>query len=371
MSDRKRICILPNRLMLGGIEKVLLDALQVLHQEYDIEIICFRDEKCAAVLDRIPKDVKVTYRTLPLRWPAKLPYLSRGAYRKALGREQWDHLIVLRPSVLNAVFAGNAKHTVFWCHNDYHRGFSGENLPLKKRIIKFFRRMVYRKYDMIWAVSDVVAQEMETCFSLNNVHALPNPLDCNAILGLAQENCDLRFDSDKTNFVMIGRMSPEKGFQRVLRFMCRDVLDKHPQARLYLIGNDTDDPRLKRHVEQLGMTGRIFLLGPKANPYPYLKQVQCLICPSKSESFGLVILEAMLLGVRVITTDTVGGTYVTQNGTCGCCVANSDRAIQVAVEDYLENPGAYAGDVEQARQWAFAHDISHFGEKLKELLKEC
>lgn len=372
MCDKKKICILPNRLMLGGIEKVLLDALHVLHKEYDVEIICFHHEQCSAILERIPEGVTVTYRPLFTngfsKWLSKIPYLSKGVYRRALGDEQWDHLLVLRQSMLNGVFAKKAKQTVFWCHDDHYVGFMAKRLPLKKRIIKSVRSMIYRKYDMIWTVSDAVAQGMRDCFSLKNVYALPNPLDCQAILTRAQEPCDRQFEPSKINFIMIGRMSSEKGFERVLRFMCRAVFPKHPEARLYLIGNDTDDPRLKQRIEQLGMAERVLLLGPKANPYPYLKQAQFLICPSKSESFGLVMLEAMLLGVRVITTDTVGGRYITQNDTCGCCVANTDEALQAAVERYLQDMNAYTYDMDEARRWAYAHDISRFGTRLLELL---
>ena len=370
MKAKKKICILPNRLMLGGIEKVLLDALEVLHKEFDIESICFCDEKCTAVLEKIPQNVTVAYRTAPSGFWSKIPGLSRGSYRKALGDGSWDYLLVLRPSVLNAVFAGKAKKTVFWCHNDHYRDFKQKKISFKKWIAKGFRRMVYRKYDMVWTVSDVVAKEMEECFSLKNVHALPNPLNCGEIQKKAQEPCDIRLDLSKTNFMMIGRMSQEKGFSRVLQFMCRNVLPKYPNVQLYLIGNDTDNPRLQQRIQQLGMSERICLLGPKGNPYPYLKQAQCLICPSENESFGLVMLEAMLLGVRVITTNTVGGVYVTQNGTYGCCVPNSNQALEHAVEQYLEHPESYHYDMNHAEKWALSHDITRFGERLQELLKE-
>lgn len=374
MSERKKICILPNRLMLGGIEKVLLDALQVLCKTYDVEIICFRDEKCAAVLDKLPADVKVTYRTLGSngigKFLAKIPVLSGPIYKKALGKEQWDHMLVLRPSMLNAVYAKRAKRTVYWCHNDSYLGFTARPLPLKKRIVKWIRRRVYRKYDQIWTVSDKIAQEMGACFALDNVRALPNPVDHQSIQLRSQGDCDTVFDGEKTNFIMIGRMSSEKGFQRVLRFMCQQTLPKYPQARLYLIGNDTDSPRLRQRVAQCGLADRVYLLGPKADPYPYLKQAQYLLCPSENESFGLVMLEAMLLGVRVITTDTVGGVYVTQNGTYGCCVPNTDAALQSAVEACLEDPEAYTCDLDGARQWAMRFDISHFGDRLMKLLTE-
>ncbi len=363
--SRPRICILPNRLMLGGIEKVLLDALQVLHKRYDIEIICFIDEQCRAVLDAIPEDVKLTYRQLPKsRWPGK-------SYQKVLGKERYDYMIVLRPSVQEAVYACNAAHKILWLHNDYYLGYMPERLPLRKRIAKHLRRRIYRRYDMVWTVSETIAEDMRGCFSLSNIHALPNPLDCKAILEKAQAACDTVFAPEKTNFIMIGRMSPEKGFQRVLRFMCTEVLEKHPQAHLYLMGNGTDDPLLREELKNCAMAHRVSLLGPKANPYPYLRQAQVLICPSTSESFGLVMLEAMLLGVRVITTNTVGGVYVTQNGRYGWCVDNTDAALQAAVEAYLSDADSYRPSLVDAEQWARSHDIHKFAEHLQTLLDQC
>lgn len=372
-TSRQRICILSTRLKMGGVTNVLIDALQVLHKRYDIQIICFCEDDGAGAEDAFPENVTIDYRPLPDkglgRYLVKLPWLSKRIYQKLLGNEIWDHMVVLRPSLTNAVFAKRAKHTVFWCHNDHYKGFDLPRLPLKKRIAKFFRRAVFKKYDMIWTVSELVAQEMGQCFGLNNVYALPNPLDCQAIENKAQQPCHIAFDPTKVNFIMIGRMSAEKGFSRVLQFMCQKVLPKHPDARLYVIGPDTDDVRVQQRVERLGMGERIFLLGPKANPYPYLKQAQFLICPSVWESFGLVILEAMLLGVRVITTDTVGGIYTTQNGTLAACVPNTDGDLQAAVEGYLEDMKTYPYDLDKARRWACEHDISCFGERLLELLQ--
>lgn len=372
-TSRKRICILPNRLMLGGIEKVLIDAVRVLHTQYEIEIICCHTEVDPQVRSAIPDSVTISHRPLPKKGLgkllAKLPWFSKGVYKKLLGNDHWDHLLVLRPSMENAVFAKRADNTVFWCHNDYYLNFVGNSLPLKKRIVKFFRRSIYKKYDMIWTVSEPLAEEMAACFSLSNVHALPNPLDCQTIVAQSQKECDLTTDPLHIHFIMIGRMSEEKGFHRVLHFMCNNVLPKYPNARLWVIGRDTNDIRVQERVERLGVSDQVCLLGPKGNPYPYLKQAQFLICPSTWESFGLVILEAMLLGVRVITTDTVGGIYTTQNGTLAHCVPNTDQALQTAVEGYLQDINSYPYDMEKARQWAEAHDITRFAQTLQTLLQ--
>lgn len=372
-TSRKRICILSTRLKLGGITNVLLDTLQVLHDQYDIHIICCCEKGDTRIHNAFPDHVTIDYRPLPdkglKKWIAKLPWLSAGIYKRLLGDDHWDHLLVLRPTLTNAVFAGKADNTVFWCHNDHYKGFTVPSLPLKKRIAKFFRRAVYKKYDMIWTVSDLIAEEMGNCFRLNNIYALPNPLNCRAIETKAQQTCDITLDQSKTNFIMIGRMSAEKGFHRVLHFMCQQVLPKHPGAQLYVMGTDTNDIRVQERVERFGVSDQVCLLGPKGNPYPYLKQAQFLICPSTWESFGLVILEAMLLGVRVITTDTVGGIYTTQNGTLAHCVPNTDQALQAAVEGYLQDINSYPYDMEKARQWAEAHDITRFAQTLQTLLQ--
>lgn len=371
--SKETICILPNRLMLGGIEKVLTDALQVLHTKYDIEIVCFLDSPCQAVLDAIPEGVKVTYKKLPGgkigKLCSKIPYLSGHRYKKVLGGRYYDHLLVLRPSVMEAVFANVARHKVFWCHNDHYREFGAERLSLKKRIAKMVRRAVYKKYDMIWTVSETTAKEMGECFSLDNIYPLPNPLDCDRIEKKAQGDCDLVFDRTQRNLIMIGRMSKEKGFYRVLRAMCGDLLSKYPDVHLYVIGNGTTDDHVRAYVEKSGMADRVSLLGPKADPYPYLKQAQALICPSWSESFGLVMLEAMLLKVDVITTDTVGGRYITQDGKYGRCVQNDDAALCGAIRAYLEGGGGYPR--EDAQKWAYAHDIRYFNEKLLDLLDDA
>lgn len=114
---RKTICILPNRLMLGGIEKVLIDALKILHEKYDIEIILFVNEKNPIILNDIPHDVKVIFKPLPknklLRHISRIPFLSYLYFDKAIGKKRYDFLITLRPSIFLTVFSKKAKHKIF------------------------------------------------------------------------------------------------------------------------------------------------------------------------------------------------------------------------------------------------------------------
>ena len=372
---RKSICILPNRLIIGGIEKVLIDALWALHEKYDIEIVLFVDEPCQAIIDNIPPDVKVTIRELPeskfLRFCSNIPYLSKFYFNKALGDKFYDYLIVLRSSIIQACFSNKAKYKIYWGHNDFYQEYIVPQLSFKMRIKKHILKMIYKKYDMVWTVSKTIEDEIRNGLSLKNIYALANPVNCAGILNRAEEKCDFIFDKAKTNIVMLGRISKEKGFHRVLRFMCSEVFARYPNTHLYIIGDGYMKEAYKKRIQEYGLEDKISFLGEKANPYPYLRQAQLLVCPSTNESFGLAIMEAMLLKIPVITTDTVGGRYTTQDGKYGRCVENNDAALQKAVEEFLDATSAYEYSLGDAQRWAYQHDIEIFGEKILNLLKDC
>ena len=373
-NKRKRICFLPNRLMLGGIEMVLVDALKVLHDKYDVEIIIFVDEQCETILDRIPNDVKITLKQLPknriLKRFSTIPFLSGFYFGKAIGKCHYDYLITLRPSVIQACFANKAKHKIYWSHNDFYKFYIKKQYSLKGKLKNYGFKLIYRQHDMIWTVSETIQHEIEGKTQMNNIYALPNPINCSEINRKATEECDLVFDTTKTNIVMIGRLSKEKGFDRVIRFMCNDVLNTFPNTHLYIMGGGGIEG-YQDFINKFEHKDKVSLIGPKDNPFPYLKQAQLLVCPSRDESFGLVLLEAMLLKIPIITTDTVGGRYVTQNNTLGCCVKNSDASLQTAIENFLENKDNYRYSLDNAQYWAEQHDLKFFEKRILALLEEC
>lgn len=261
---------------------------------------------------------------------------------------------------------------IYWCHNDYHTKYLNMTEPssFKQNINKNILKILYKKHDMVWNVNQDIANGLSKVFSLQNFHALPNPIDCNEVLKKSSEPCEDIFDKTKINIVMLGRISKEKGFERVVRIMSNDIFLQRPEVHLYIIG-DGGRKSIEKMISNFGITDRVTLLGAKSNPYPYLKQAQFLISPSIYESFGLVMMEAMLLKVPVITTATTGGKYITQNNKYARCVENDDTALQKAIEEFLNDESSYKYSLEEAEQWVWQHDIKIFGEKILNLLDEC
>ncbi len=135
----------------------------------------------------------------------------------------------------------------------------------------------------------------------------------------------------------VGRLAREKnqGFLlRAFRLVLRDV----PTARLVLVGDGDDRPRLERLAGNLGIRPHVDFIGslPRGRATDYALAADLFLFPSTSETQGLAALEALAAGLPVIA------------------VASE------AVEDLLpdesagilcpEDPGAYAGCV--AALWA-------------------
>lgn len=227
--------------------------------------------------------------------------------------------------------------------------------------------MIYKQYDMIWTVCDIIKTDIEERLKLKNVYTLPNPINCEKIYEKSTEECDLIFDKTKTNIVMIGRFSNEKGFIRVIKIMCNKIFKEYPNAHLYVIG-DGNISTYQRFINKFDFYDKISLLGPKENPFPYLRQAQLFICPSYHESFGLALVEAMLLKIPIITTDTAGGKYLTQNNKFAYCVNNDDSSIQNAIDKFLNDEYPYSLDMAQQRAENF--DLKFFERNILELLSK-
>ena len=85
------------------------------------------------------------------------------------------------------------------------------------------------------------------------------------------------------------------------------------QSQLSLVfvgkGDESFVSELKKQVDDLGMTNRVLFLGEKSNPYPYIKTAKALVSCSYSESLPGVIIEALALGVPVVSTNSSRGIW--------------------------------------------------------------
>lgn len=110
------------------------------------------------------------------------------------------------------------------------------------------------------------------------------------------------FPHEGTRFLAVGRLTHLKGLDVALR---ASAGLKGYEWTLDVLGEGGERGNLEGLAEELGISGRVRFLGDKDRPEveEYMARSSCLIFPSYSEGMGLVVLEALSVGLPVIASD--------------------------------------------------------------------
>lgn len=109
-------------------------------------------------------------------------------------------------------------------------------------------------------------------------------------------------------FVTVGRLSPEKNHERLIRAFGR-VHQEEPATRLVIVGGGPLEDYLIELTRDLGLGDAVTVAGQQSNPHVILSQSDAFVLSSDYEGQPMVILEARVLGLPVVATDfaSVGG----------------------------------------------------------------
>ena len=146
----------------------------------------------------------------------------------------------------------------------------------------------------------------------------------------------------------IGRFSEAKKLEEVPA-ICRGIIEAGMNVRWYIIGYGGSDDYIRKEIEAEGMQDRVFLLGKKENPYPYIKACDWYVQPSRYEGKSVVVREAQILCKPVIVTNYPTAPSQIQHGVDGVIVpmdipgcvvqmvdALKDEALKNSIVEYLD-----------------------------------
>lgn len=108
-------------------------------------------------------------------------------------------------------------------------------------------------------------------------------------------------------FLYVGRLSEEKGIDTLLDAFAR-VHETRPAATLRIVGTGALDGALRARVRSLGLDGAVHFLGSLQDA-PLSREyfgATCLVLPSHSEPWGLVVNEALSHGCPAVVSDRCG-----------------------------------------------------------------
>lgn len=147
----------------------------------------------------------------------------------------------------------------------------------------------------------------------------------------------------------VGRLAREKRFDLVL-----DALAKLPQAHLVILGEGPEREHLEQHARNLGVEPRVTFLGvrPWTEIGAYYRLAELFLFASDTETQGLVLQEAQLMGVPVVAVGAHGTLTGVQSGYSGYLVPPGDVAGLVAhTSELLGHAALHAKFSAQAREF--------------------
>lgn len=141
-------------------------------------------------------------------------------------------------------------------------------------------------------------------------------------------------NTDEINFISIGRLSPEKGHEKLIRAFYT-ALKEEPHMKLYIVGEGPLKNQLQTLIKDLELENKVFLTGQVENPFALLSKCDCFILASNYEGQGLVLLEAMIIGKPIIATDVTGVRSVLEGG-YGTLINNDEMALAKSIINFVQ-----------------------------------
>ena len=339
MMKKKRILFLLESFDKGGIEKVTLDIVNHLDSEkYDVTVQTFwYGGHCQSQVAAHVKVIPFFFRRYVRGIIRLIAYLSPRMLYRLFVHGDYDVEIAASDGGAAKVISGSTNphsRKVCWVHMDVvERGSK-----LKEFTNAETARKIYEKFDVIVPVSEACKSQFERKFgNVYPVKVVHNPMPVPDIITKSKAFFP-QFSDDGINFVCVGRLVEQKGFDRLLDAVARVEEKRNVPFHIYIIGEGPARSDLESKITNLNLDQKITLLGFCDNPYPYLKGASAFFLSSRDEAFPLVVGESLIVGTPVIATDCSGVREWLGNGRYGMILDNSTEGIYEGLVQVLKNP---------------------------------
>ncbi len=151
---------------------------------------------------------------------------------------------------------------------------------------------------------------------------------------------------------IISRIAFEKGHAYLVNAF-KDLLSEIPDAQLVIVGEGKYKAQLKDKVASLGVDSAVHFFGETLETKELLAIMDVFTMPGLEEGFGLGIVEAMLMGLPVISTDVGDCRFILEGGNSGILVKPRDAdGLKEALVAILNDTVAAKKMGEAARRYA-------------------
>lgn len=343
----KKISILSLHLGYGGIEKCVVTLANTLCTRYEVEIaVCYKlyDKPAFSIDDRVKvkylnKDLKPNNNEFRqyLKEKRFIRVLKegikglKGLYRRKKTMVNYimnsdSDVIISTRDIFNYWLSGYGKADTLkigWEHNHFH-----DNYKYANNISRSAKRLDY----LVLVSSELqkfYAKELQNsnCMCIH----IPNTIE-----SLPPRKASL----ENTRLISVGRLSKEKGYIDLLKVFKRLSID-YPDWTLDIVGDGSERESIENYIKDNELEDKVKLHGFQGKEYidKLLNQSSIYLMTSYTESFGIVLIEAMSHGVPCMAYDSAeGAREIINSGENGYLIKHRNQEAMVKkIEDLIKN----------------------------------
>jgi glycosyltransferase involved in cell wall biosynthesis len=320
-----RIALLVPTLEIGGVERVFVNLAHGLHEQgVEVDLVVGKtgggmaqhldgrvkifDLGCDRMLSSVPRLAGYLRARHPQALIAAMTHSTAAAVlARAVARKNVK-LIATEHNTMSKIVA-NAR-------------------GVKYRLMPLWSRWALGSVNHIVAVCGGVADDLsvQTGIPRSRFQVIYNAVISDALYDAALQPVEHPWflAGEPPVVLAVGRLDKQKDFPMLIRAF-RLVRDRRP-ARLLILGEGPDRSRIESEVRDQRLTVDVALPGFEHNPYRFMKRSAVFALSSAWEGFGVVLVEALALGVPVVSTNcTYGPAEILRDGKYGALVAVGDH----------------------------------------------
>lgn len=358
----KHVAIVTNQMVMGGIEKSLITLLNKLVAN-DCKVTLYVCKQGGELYEQIPNGVeirdlfcgnhtgleifktRIKQRNIVGSFNVFIKMIinkidkntfriwKRSSEYVAMDEEKYDIAIAYgSPVSLSTTCVANMKNAekkYVWIHNEV------DKIGFNEKLLHHY----YDNFDKIFCVSKKCRKIFLTVLPEyeQRTEVFYNFIDVEAILSQAEDKEAFADDFDGIRLLTVARVCNQKG-QDIIPDVLKELEQYSGKIRWYCIGDGEETiQEIKQRAAEIGVAEGITFLGNKNNPYPFFKQCDIYIQPSRHEGFGITISEAKIFSKPIILTNFAGSDEQIQDKKNGLIVPFDSKAIARAVRILVEN----------------------------------
>lgn len=336
-----RICIVLPSLMGGGAEILYINLIKYwISKGHSLDLIVLTDlDDETSIRDRLPSEcdvVEIGAKRIATSIFSLIKILFQKKYEIVL-TAMWPATIVTVICSLPVIHKTKvfvSEHTIV---SNYQNSFTS------RKLYSITSYIFYNMINGIIAVSNAVRDDIvnATRIKEEKIEVIYNAVASGRSKPSKEQIehylKDLWKEDVKYKLLSVGSLKQEKDFITLINAFNLLPINIKDNCILIILGEGPERKNLESLIHQRGLDKQIFLPGFKLDPYPWYCTADLFVLSSKFEGFGNVIVEAMEVGLPIVSTNCTGGpSEILQEGVFGSLVpVNDPNKLSLSIQDML------------------------------------